>query len=214
MGVKAFAVTLLVSQMVALKRTQDLLKTMMGHVLSEATLLSYVMKVHHALERWELSAKETLLKQPCLHTDETSLRVDKKNYWIHVYAAGDTTLKCLHRKRGREAMDAIDIIPRYGGTLVHDCWASYLRYEDCSHGLCGSHLSRELTFIIDSNAYPWAKQMKRLLQVACAMVSKQETKQLSEQQWTRLQRCYRNIIARVIREACKISNLGLDVCIP
>ncbi|MCP4749088.1 MAG: transposase, partial [Desulfobacteraceae bacterium] len=45
----------------------------------------------------------------------------------------------------------LDIIPRYGGVIIHDCWASYLSYDHCGHGLCGSHLLRELTFIIDSN---------------------------------------------------------------
>ncbi|WP_419624942.1 hypothetical protein, partial [Thiolapillus sp.] len=38
----------------------------------------------------------------------------------------------------------------------HDCWASYLSYDQCGHGLCGSHLLRELTFVIDSNNYAWA----------------------------------------------------------
>lgn len=44
-------------------------------------------------------------------------------------------------------MTAIGIIPRYGGVLIHDCWASYLSYDHCSHGLCGAHLLRELAFI-------------------------------------------------------------------
>ena len=83
---------------------------------------------------------------PSLHVDETSLRVDRKNHWIHVYSAGDITLKRLHPKRGLEAIEDIGIIPRYGGVVIHDCWQSYLSYEHCGHGLCGSHLLRELTF--------------------------------------------------------------------
>ena len=67
---------------------------------------------------------------------------------------GDITLKFVHPKRGLDAtlsaawlMTAIGIIPRYGGVLIHDCWASYLSYDHCSHGLCGAHLLRELAFI-------------------------------------------------------------------
>lgn len=199
-GIKAFAVNLLVSQMVALKRTQNLLHTMIGQELSEATLLSYIMKVHLALEPWELAAKEKLINQPCIHTDETSLRVDKKNHWIHVYAAGEVTLKCLHQKRGFDAMEAIDIIPRYNGIIIHDCWASYLRYDNCEHGLCGSHLLRELTFIIDSNAYKWARQMKRLLRLTCMMVAKRKNKKLNQEMYSRLQNCYRNILEKAEKE--------------
>ena len=195
-GIKAFVICLLVTQMVALKRTQKLLKTLIGRVISEATILGYVMRLYVSLEQWELSAKEQLLKFPCIHTDETSLRVDKKNYWIHVYASGDITLKCLHKKRGIEAMREIDIIPRYGGVLIHDCWASYLSYGHCLHGLCGSHLLRELTFVVESNGYQWAHNMKKLLQEACATVSKRKSKRLSARQYARLQRRYRNILTR------------------
>jgi transposase len=195
-GIKAFVICLLITQMVALKRAQKLLKTLIGKVISEATMLAYVMCLYVSLEQWELLAKEQLLKLPYIHTDETSLRVEKKNYWIHVYASGETTLKCLHRKRGTEAMQDIDIIPRYGGVIIHDCWASYLSYDHCSHGLCGSHLLRELTFVIESNSYRWAINMKKLLQEACTTVSKRKSKRLSERQYARLQRRYRNILTR------------------
>jgi len=57
---------------------------------------------------------------PVIHVDETSFRVDKKNHWIHVYSSGDLTLKFLHRKRGKEAIESINIIPRYGGAIIHD----------------------------------------------------------------------------------------------
>lgn len=195
-GIKAFVISLLVTQMVSLNRVQKMIKTLIGNVISEATILSYIMRLYIALDQWERSAKELLLKQHCIHTDETSLRVDKKNYWIHVYSSGDITLKCLHRKRGKEAMSDIDIIPRYGGVIVHDCWASYLSYDHCSHGLCGSHLLRELTFIVESNEYQWAKNMKSLLQEACKDVSKRKSKRLTKKQYARLQRRYRNISTR------------------
>ena len=71
-----------------------------------------------------------------MHVDETSLRVERKNHWIHVYSAGDITCKFLHPKRGKEAIEAIGVIPRYGGVVIHDCWASYLAYDQCGHGLC------------------------------------------------------------------------------
>ena len=54
-----------------------------------------------------------MLQAPWIHVDETSLRVDHKNHWIHVYSAGDITLKFCHRNRGREAIEAIGIIPRF-----------------------------------------------------------------------------------------------------
>ena len=37
----------------------------------------------------EKDAVRKLLQSPAMHVDEASLRIDQKNHWIHVYAAGD-----------------------------------------------------------------------------------------------------------------------------
>jgi hypothetical protein len=199
-GIKGYMVNLLVAQMISLKRVQQLMQTMIGQVISEATILKYVIQLYNALEVWEQFSIKQLLQMPSMHVDETSLRVDRKNHWIHVYATGDITLKFLHPKRGQEAIEEIGIIPRYGGVAIHDCWQSYLSYDHCGHGLCGSHLLRELTFIVDSNGYAWASNMKRLLQQNCAIVAKRESKQLSEQEYKNLQKRYRNILTRGEKE--------------
>jgi hypothetical protein len=199
-GIKGYVVNLLVAQMVSLKRVQQMIQTLIGQILSEATILKYVIQLYLALERWEQSSVEQLLKMPSMHVDETSLRVDRKNHWIHVYSAGDITLKFLHPNRGLEAIEEIGIIPRYGGVVIHDCWKSYLSYEHCDHGLCGSHLLRELTFIIDSNGYAWASNMKRLMQENCTIIAKRPSKQLSEQEYKNLQKRYRNILTRGEKE--------------
>ena len=175
-GIKAYLLNLLIAQMLSLKRVQQSIHTLVGQVISQATILKYVMQLHLALEQWEQQAIEQILAQPAIHADETSLRVEGKNHWIHVYAAGDITLKILHRKRGREAIEAIGIIPRYKGVVIHDCWASYLTYNHCGHGLCGSHLLRELTFIVDAHNYAWAVNIKRLLQETCKEVANRKNK--------------------------------------
>jgi len=199
-GLKAFVINLLVCQMVALNRVQKLIKSMIGVVISEASLLKFILRLHLALEEWETQTIEQILQSPAIHVDETSLRVDKKNHWIHVYSAGELTLKFLHRKRGKEAIESINIIPRYGGVIIHDCWTSYFSYKHCDHGLCGSHLLRELTFIFESNHYRWALNMKRLLQETCIKVSKTTEKKLCEKDLANLQKRYRNILTRGEKE--------------
>jgi transposase len=194
-GLKAFVINLLISQMVALHRVQSLVSAMMDIVISEATLLNFVLRCHQRLENWEAQMVERLIQAPVLHVDETSLRVDQKNHWIHVYSSGDMTLKFCHQKRGKEAIEAINIIPRYGGPIIHDCWASYLAYDHCEHGLCGSHLLRELTFVVEAQDYRWARAMKRLLQIACLRVSKRPEKCLGESALRSLHNRYRAIIA-------------------
>ena len=199
-GIKGYMVNLLFAQMISLKRVQQMIQTLIGQILSEATILKYVIQLYHVLEEWEQLSINQLLKMPIMHVDETSLRVDRKNHWIHVYSSGLITLKFLHPNRGKEAIEEIGIIPRYGGIVIHDCWQSYLSYDHCGHGLCGSHLLRELTFIMDSNGYSWAANMKRLMQETCVIVSKRESKQLSDKEYKNLQKRYRNILTRGEKE--------------
>lgn len=199
-GLKAFIINLLVSQMLALGRTQKLIKSMIGEQIAESTLLKFVLRLHQALEPWELASIEQIIQSPAMNVDETSLRVDKKKQWVHVYSAAEITLKFLHKKRGKEAIEAIHILPRYSGVAIHDCWSSYLSYSHCEHGLCGSHLVRELACAIESNGYQWARNMKKLLLETCKRVSKHKRKKLTQQEYINLQKRYRNILTRAEKE--------------
>jgi hypothetical protein len=203
-GIKAYVINLIVCQMLSLNRVQKMLKALIDEKLSEASLLKYVLRLHEVLAAWEASAIDKLLALKALNVDETSLRVDHKNQWIHVYSGEDVTLKILHPGRGLEAIEAINIIPRYSGKLIHDCLASYLSYDHCGHGLCGSHLVRELTAVIESNHYPWAVNMKRLLLETCKRVSKLKRKRLKEKDYENLQKRYRNILTRGEKELPEI----------
>ena len=58
-GIKAYALNLLIAQMVSLKRVQQSIQTLIGQLISEATLLKYVLQLHQALEQWEESAHRT-----------------------------------------------------------------------------------------------------------------------------------------------------------
>lgn len=102
----------------------------------------------------------------------------------------------MHQSRGKEAIEEINIIPLYGGVIIHDCWPSYLAYNNCDHGLCGSHLTRELTAASEANNYRWAINMRNLLVETCKKVAKLKSKKLSNKGYYNLQKRYRNILTR------------------
>ncbi len=221
-GIIAYTVHLLISQMVALRRTAQLLKVMTGRLISEATLLAWVMRVHVSLTEWEQVAIEQLLQMPVMHADETSIRISKKNHWIHSCSSGHLVVKHCHPKRGKQALDEINIIPRYGGgrtkeaeadepadesntekldpkddprpVVVHDRWATYFSYDNCAHALCGAHLLRDLEFIIDAHGYRWAKQMVQLLRAVNREVANRKNKMLSDQRFEAVRKQYRAIL--------------------
>ena len=146
-GLVAFAVDLLMSQLVPLKRTAQLLRQISGPQMSEAR----VRRVHDSLAEWEGAALERLLERPLLQADETSIRVNRPKHWLHRCAGADLAVKKCHRKCGAQALDDIHILRRCGAVghaddamrkkpvRGHDRWARHFKYEHCDHSLCGAH---------------------------------------------------------------------------
>ena len=205
-GIIAFAADLLISQMVPLRRAAQLLRMISGRQVSEAALLKWAMRAHRQLAAWEAAAVERLLGMPVLHADETSIRVDRRNHWIHSCSGGGITVKRRHRKRGAEALEAIGIIPRHGDrgsgdeerpkpALVHDRWATYFMYDRCDHALCGAHLLRNLKRIEEALDHRWAKRMRQLLLEVCKEVSDSKDNTLSQVRFEEVTERYRAILA-------------------
>jgi transposase len=199
-GLQAFISHLLVAQMLSLRRVVQLVRAISGVRLSEATCLGYIRRLQAALQAWEKAACARLLAAPALQADETGLRVDGKNHGLHILTAGSLTLQFLQPKRGKAAIEAIGLIPSYRGPLVHDCWASCLSYEHCQHQLCGAHFIRELTFIVESNNYRWARLLKALLQPACHRVNASPSKALSAAACQALRKRYRTSLTQGRKE--------------
>ena len=98
---------------------------------------------------------------------------------------------CAHRFLGEYAFEGSEL-------LYSD--PPYLSYAHCDHALCGAHLLRELTFIVDAHGYVWAKRMKRLLLGACHQVSKRDDKMLTPSEYKALRKRYRTILTQGARE--------------
>ncbi len=200
-GIKSTIINFLMVQMMSLERVQEHLHGLLGRLISQTTMLKYVMQFYLSLEQWELQEVEKILSAPTIHCDETSLRVNKKTMWIHSYSSGETTLLFLHEKRGVEAMEEVGILSKYKGIIVHDCWQSYLSYKNTKHALCGGHLLRELKFIEDSTKFKWATEMKLLLKEACLAVGKRKsTKILTKKEYEKLEKTYAKILKAAKKE--------------
>jgi transposase len=184
--VGATAVYLVEQQLLPWGRACEVLTDLLGAPMSEGTLCSLTQHCAQNLIEVQEQLKAALIAAAVLHQDETGLYVKGVRHWLHVSSTAHLTHYAVHAKRGREALEAIAILPQFKGTSVHDGWRSYFLYEDCCHALCNVHHLRELVFIHEAYQQEWAADLKQLLLVMKERV--QEAKQRGESQLDPLSR--------------------------
>ena len=150
-------------QYIPLERTVETLDHLFGFHISKGTCARIPGELFRHLAPFESALKARLMGARVLHADETGVRCEKTLRWVHVTSTQLLTLYSIHKKRGKEAMDEIGVIPCFSGTLMHDFWRPYFTYSKMKHGLCNAHFIRELTFVHEERKEDWAKSMKNLL---------------------------------------------------
>lgn len=119
--------------------------------------------------------KEHLKVSSIVCFDETGMSCNGDTYWLHSASTKELTYYSIHQKRGKEAMNAIGILPACQGTAIHDSLSAYFTYEQCRHGLCNAHHLRELTFIKELYNQVWASEM-----IECLLQMKRKTEKARE----------------------------------
>ena len=157
-GVKAAAVYLKNYQFLPYERTCELLGDFFGCPMSEGTLANFISECHDLLEAPVQQIKAQISQASVAQFDESGSRVEKKLWWLHAASTITVTYYDIHPKRGTEAIDAIGILPAFGGRAIHDFWKPYFSYG-CTHGLCNAHHLRELIFVHEQHQQDWAKAM-------------------------------------------------------
>jgi transposase len=158
----ALAVYLVQQQLLPYERVSELFFDLFGHPISVATIVSLGQRCAEQLTEVEQQIKTALVQAEVLHQDETGLSVAGKRHWVHVSAPSTLTQYTVHPNRGKQAFDAIGILPGFQGVSEHDGWRCYWAY-DCQHATCNVHLLRDLTFLAEEQHQDWAAQMKDLL---------------------------------------------------
>jgi transposase len=130
--------------------------------LSEGSLYNFNATAFKQLAEFEQLSKDHLAQSVLVHADETGININGKGHWLHCASNESWTHYYPHSRRGTEAMDEVDILPRFKGVLCHDHWKPYYRY-DYSHALCNAHHLRELTRAWEQDKQAWAPEMEQLL---------------------------------------------------
>ncbi len=167
-GLCAWVVYLHLWHLVPYARLCQMLQDMTGQSVSEGTVAGILRRAHEKLEPVETAIAEAIVASPVAGADETKL---KGAGWLHVLRTESLTHLGCHAKRGKEGMQAIGLLPRFAGTLIHDCWSGYFSFGK-NHALCGAHLLRDLMFVEErfgpeeKGGHAWAAQMTQWMRGA------------------------------------------------
>lgn len=167
-NIKALAVYLKYYGFVSYERISEFISDVIGQKISQGTLVNMINECASNIEPYTEYIKKALINEELVHFDETGFRIEKSLHWLHSAGNSKYTYYFPHKRRGKEAMDEMGILPFFKGIAVHDHWDSYYLFSLCNHSLCNSHHLRELIFF-DEQGEGWADKI-----IECLLDAKQE----------------------------------------
>ena len=162
-NLRALAAYLMHAQMLPYNRVREVLRELFGVDMGHGTIARINELYFNKLSIAEESAREQLSASLILHVDETGLKNNGEQNWLHVMSNEELTLLVPHQKRGGQAVEEIGVLKNFEGRMIHDHWPPYYKVKNCSHAACNAHHLRELTFVGEDLKEPWALKMKDLL---------------------------------------------------
>ena len=161
--IKAQMVYLNTEQHIPLERTCDLLDEFYHHRPSEGTIVAAWAEAAQKVEKPNAALKEHLVEhEKVAHFDETGMVINGVLHWLHTASTSLLTYYAMHPKRGRAAINEINILPRFKGHALHDDLAAYFQYE-VEHALCNAHHLRALLFLWERYPQKWVQDLIDLL---------------------------------------------------
>lgn len=196
--IKSMGVYLNQYQMLPFERTRETMEDLFECCLSaEVVQQSNKLCYENLEEKVEEEIKGSIIAGAVMHNDETGIRCEGKTQWIHVSSTQQNTYYAIDEKRGKEAMDRINILPLFWGTSVHDRWASYEKYDQCDHAYCNAHSLRDIKFVAEELQKPWAAQMQTTLLKAYGLSKQQK---INQAEITAIEKKYAAIVKKGIKQ--------------
>ncbi|HIC78175.1 MAG TPA: IS66 family transposase [Sulfurovum sp.] len=162
-SIKAHSVYMSQFQLIPYDRVRDYFADQLGIPVSVGSIFNFNKEAFGLLQGFDNLVRERLNGSSLVHADETGINIKGKRYWLHCASNSLWTHFFPHPKRGADAMNDIGILPTFNGTLCHDHWKPYYKY-DCTHALCNAHHLRELTRAWEQDNQSWAKKLIELLE--------------------------------------------------
>ena len=165
-NLRALVVYLRFTQGIAFERLARLLSDLLGLSISEGALVNVLDAARDAFARQTSRIRARLMSGTVLQSDETGLRVGKRNWWLCVFHHDDSAVFKVEPSRGK------CVVATFLGEFRPDFWVSdrygaQMGWAAKENQVCLAHLIRDVQYVIDEGERIFAPALRHLLGRAC-----------------------------------------------
>jgi transposase len=165
-NLRALVIYLRFTQGIAFERLARLLSGLLGLDISEGALVNMLDAARDSFATATGAIRARLLCGTILQSDETGLRVGKKNWWLWVFHHDDSAVFVVEPSRGKKAVEDFlgDFRPDF---WVSDRYGGQMGWATVNNQVCLAHLIRDVQYAIDAGDDIFAPELRHLLGRAC-----------------------------------------------
>jgi transposase len=172
-SIAALVVYLHYTHAIGMERLVTVMDEIFGLSISEGAISNILARAREPLLAATAAIEKVVLASPVICSDETSVRVKKKNWWEWVFIGQRAALHVIKPSRKKAVVEAIF------GDIRPEVWVSDMLGSQRGHAeqwqVCLAHLLRDATYAIECGDTAFAAPFKRLLLRSIAIGRRRET---------------------------------------
>ena len=167
-NLRALAIYLRTTHAISFERLVRLFSEVFGLKISEGAVVNMLTDSQEPFAQQASRIRADLLAGTILASDETSMRVGKRNWWAWVFHHGDACCYLIHPNRSKAAVS--EFLGEYRpDNWVSDRFGAQKGWAKRHHQFCLAHLIRDAQYAIDAGDTVFAPLLRDLLKHACAI---------------------------------------------
>jgi transposase len=164
----ALALHLRYTQGIGFERLSHLFSHVFSLSVSEGALVNMIQSSRDAFAAQTARIRQDLFAKGVMESDETTMRVGKKNWWLWVFHHADSAMLTLKPSRAKTVV--AEFLGGYRPNIwVSDRYGAQAGWAVSDSQVCLAHLIRDAQYAIDAGDKVFAPGLKRLLSRACAI---------------------------------------------
>lgn len=161
LNIVALALYLRFIHAISYERLARLFRDLFGLVVSEGGLNGMLQRAKPCFDREVGAILARLRKSRVIYSDETSVRINGKNWWNWVFQNDEIVLHVIRPSRGRAVVE--EVLDDHRPTLwISDLYGSQQGHADAWQ-ICLAHQLRDCQYAIEAGDTVFAPRMKRLI---------------------------------------------------